>query len=64
MPAAPVQKGNGYQIHCTESNLASGWAHPEKTKKKMTELSLNGELEFLEHHGETFALKYLAQSCF
>lgn len=38
---------------------------PGKNKtKKMTELSLNGELEFLEHHGETFALKYLAQSCF
>lgn len=36
----------------------------KKQNKKMTELSLNGELEFLEHHGETFALKYLAQSCF
>lgn len=40
------------------------WKNKTKQTKKMMEFSLNGGLEFLEHHGETFALKYLAQSYF
>lgn len=34
------------------------------SKKKKMELSFNGGLEFLEHRGATFALKYLAQRYF